>query len=53
MLQTYKQETPIPSSSGAINTLESLLPLERARLVRLCARLTGNVDAAEDLAQET
>src|SRR5919202_3203831 len=27
--------------------------LERARLVRLCARLTGNVDAAEDLAQET
>jgi RNA polymerase sigma factor (sigma-70 family) len=26
--------------------------LERARLVRLCARLTGNVDAAEDLAQE-
>jgi RNA polymerase sigma-70 factor (ECF subfamily) len=27
--------------------------LERAGLVRLCARLTGNVDAAEDLAQET
>jgi RNA polymerase sigma-70 factor (ECF subfamily) len=27
--------------------------LERARLVRLCARLTGNVDVAEDLAQET
>src|SRR6266542_3755898 len=26
---------------------------ERARLVRLCARLTGDVDAAEDLAQET
>ena len=26
--------------------------LERAKLVRLCARLTGNVDAAEDLAQE-
>lgn len=29
------------------------LPAERARLVRLCARLTGNYDAAEDLAQET
>ncbi|MDQ2715651.1 MAG: RNA polymerase sigma factor [Chloroflexota bacterium] len=53
MLPTYKQEVLIPSSSGAINTLESLLPLERARLVRLCARLTGNIDAAEDLAQET
>jgi RNA polymerase sigma-70 factor (ECF subfamily) len=26
---------------------------ERARLVRLCARLTGSGDAAEDLAQET
>jgi RNA polymerase sigma factor (sigma-70 family) len=29
------------------------LPAERARLVRLCACLTGNSDAAEDLAQET
>jgi len=27
--------------------------VERARLVRLCARLTGNVDSAEDLAHET
>src|SRR6266545_639830 len=26
---------------------------ERARLVRLCARLTGDIDAAEDLAQKT
>lgn len=25
---------------------------ERDRLIRLCARLTGNIDAAEDLAQE-
>ena len=33
--------------------LESVLPAERTRLVRFCARLTGNVDAAEDLAQET
>jgi RNA polymerase sigma factor (sigma-70 family) len=30
-----------------------VLPEERTRLVRLCARITGNVDAAEDLAQET
>ncbi|MDX1934516.1 MAG: RNA polymerase sigma factor [Capsulimonadales bacterium] len=29
------------------------LPNERPRLVRLCARLTGSYDAAEDLAQET
>jgi RNA polymerase sigma-70 factor (ECF subfamily) len=29
------------------------LPAERARLVRLCARLTGDAQAAEDLAQET
>ncbi|HET7035066.1 MAG TPA: RNA polymerase sigma factor [Thermomicrobiaceae bacterium] len=29
------------------------MPRERARLVRLCARLTGDAQAAEDLAQET
>lgn len=33
--------------------LEVALPEERARLVRLCARLTASRDAAEDLAQET
>lgn len=33
--------------------LDRALAEERARLVALCARLTGNVDAAEDLAQET
>jgi len=33
--------------------LESVLPGERPRLVRLCARLTGSADDAEDLAQET
>src|SRR5215213_10295680 len=33
--------------------LEMLLLAERPRLVRLCARLSGNRDAAEDLAQET
>ena len=34
-------------------TLESVLPSERERLVRLCGYLSGNVDVAEDLAQET
>jgi len=33
--------------------LEWLAPSERARLVRLCTHLTGDPDAAEDLAQET
>src|SRR5437763_1730092 len=32
---------------------EAALWLERARLVRLCTRFTGDVEAAEDLAQET
>ena len=32
---------------------ETMLPAERARLVRLCAYLSGEPDAAEDLAQET
>ena len=32
---------------------DTLLSEERARLVRLCARLTGNPGVAEDLAQET
>ena len=34
-----------------LHTLNS--PQERLRLVRLCATITGNADAAEDLAQET
>ena len=32
---------------------ETILADERARLVRLCDRFSGNPDAAEDLAQET
>ena len=35
------------------NDLETVLPAERARLVRLCAAITSNGDVAEDLAQET
>src|SRR4028119_417297 len=34
-------------------SIESILPAERARLVRFCAHLSGSRDAAEDLAQET
>lgn len=33
--------------------LDALLAGERTRLVRLCARITGDAEAAEDLAQET
>ena len=39
--------------SERTSILESALPGEHRRLVRLCARLTGDVEAAEDLAQET
>jgi RNA polymerase sigma factor (sigma-70 family) len=35
------------------NGLDISLALERSRLIGLCAKLTGDVDAAEDLAQET
>lgn len=37
----------------AIGELEDAAARERAGLVRLCARLSGDADAAEDLAQET
>jgi RNA polymerase sigma factor (sigma-70 family) len=40
-------------STDRADSVQAEAMLERARLVRLCARLTGNVDAAEDLAQET
>ncbi len=35
------------------DTLDVTFTAERARLIRLCAHLTGDPDAAEDLAQET
>lgn len=41
----------IPPLNGL--RLEDVLVAERRRLVGLCAHLTGNVAAAEDLAQET
>lgn len=36
-----------------VSTLEAALSAQRARLVRLCTQLTGDAEAAEDLAQET
>jgi RNA polymerase sigma factor (sigma-70 family) len=40
-------------ASETFAILERVLPAERRRLVRLCARIVGDADAAEDLAQET
>src|SRR6266567_4837271 len=39
-------------SQFIIQDLEEVLSGERTRIVGLCAMLTGNVDVAEDLAQE-
>jgi RNA polymerase sigma factor (sigma-70 family) len=53
MSQLIQKEVLSPLSMNAYTTPEAMLAGERRRLIRLCARLTGNVDAAEDLAQET
>jgi len=49
---------PSAAAAAAETRTEAAAPAvsledERARLVRLCARLTGDLDAAEDLSQET
>jgi len=43
----------IQVSDAETNSFAAALSNERPRLVRLCARLTGNPRVAEDLAQET
>jgi RNA polymerase sigma factor (sigma-70 family) len=43
----------LSESTDRTDSVQAEAMLERARLVRLCARLTGNVDVAEDLAQDT
>lgn len=43
----------VTSQIAAEPQLQFLLSAERPRLVRLCAYLVGDADAAEDLAQET
>lgn len=45
-------ETPIQNLPDRL-TFEIALGDERERLIRLCARLTGNAAVAEDLAQDT
>ncbi len=47
------KKTLSPLVINAPSTLEAMFMQERPRLIRLCMRLTGSVDAAEDLAQET
>jgi RNA polymerase sigma-70 factor (ECF subfamily) len=48
-----KKEVCAPEASEPDSILETILAGERTRLVHFCAHLTGNQDAAEDLAQET
>ena len=53
MVLHAEKEVYAPGASEPGSILETILADERARLVRFCAHLTGNPDAAEDLAQET
>jgi len=53
MVLQAEKEGYDPGTSEISSILESLFAGERTRLVRFCAYLTGNPDAAEDLAQET
>src|SRR5689334_17367705 len=39
--------------SGSGTVLDDITPEERARLLRYCARVTSNLDSAEDLVQQT
>jgi len=43
----------VSDSADARGDADIALPVDYARLVRLCARLTGDAQAAEDLAQDT
>ncbi len=40
-------------TDGGAFSVATMPPVERAQLVRLCARLAGDITVAEDLAQET
>ncbi|HLZ58043.1 MAG TPA: RNA polymerase sigma factor [Ktedonosporobacter sp.] len=50
LADTYTFATLSKDTPGS---LEPMLADERTRLVRFCAHISGNLDAAEDLAQET
>lgn len=46
-------ETRVVQDTDNPDDIEVMLATERARLVGLCARLSDDIDAAEDLTQET
>jgi len=47
------QDIVLPASHDTQYIPEAVFAGERERLIRFCSRLTGNPEAAEDLAQET
>ena len=49
----YHHAEPPRLAAGQPFSLEAALQAERPRLTRLCAHLTGDASAADDLAQET
>ena len=56
MLAHFDLETPNPGPTSEFpppTTLHDIMAAERQRLVRLCAYLSGDAQAADDLAQET
>ncbi|HYX49089.1 MAG TPA: sigma factor, partial [Ktedonobacteraceae bacterium] len=53
MVLQAEKEVYASGTSETSSIIENILAGERTRLVRFCAHLTGNPDAAEDLAQET
>lgn len=52
-MKKLKEAITMSQTIDRVSELDASLSLERSRLVGLCARITGNVDIAEDLAQET
>ena len=51
-MASVEQARQLPEPLAAARTLEELYELHAPGLLRRCRRLTGDVDAAEDLAQE-
>ncbi|MBA2678041.1 MAG: hypothetical protein H0U76_06565 [Ktedonobacteraceae bacterium] len=53
MYQRTEDKPYLVPSNDRDATLEIVLASEQATIARLCMHLTGRVEAAEDLAQET
>lgn len=53
MHREIEEIVPVPSARNTDHPFDIALAGERAWLVRYCLRLVGDLDAAEDLAQET